>query len=100
LASLALKDVDIQSKVKADQLSERIQEARDQAREVALVIEMLQIRVEGASKQKFVKHYLAMMKEAEAALERRVRAVEDSFEKGVVDMRIKAPFFNYVLSQQ
>jgi len=46
--------------------------------------------------QKFVKEYTDIMKEADTVLKKKVR-IDSTFENAVLDLRVKAPFFNYVI---
>ena len=60
---------------------------------------MLKLRVKASSQKKFVQNYMGIVKEVEKVLDSEVR-VDSTFETMVVELKIKAPFFNYVLSQK
>lgn len=60
---------------------------------------MISLRIKGQSMQKFVKDYLSTIKEAESVLKKKIR-IDSSFESAVLDLRVKAPFFNYVIGQR
>jgi hypothetical protein len=47
--------------------------------------------------QKFVQDYVSTMNEGEEILNKDLR-VTSNFEENVLDLRVKAPFFNYVIS--
>jgi hypothetical protein len=64
------------------------------------MIEMVKLKIKTATKQKFVKGYLAMIKEGEELMTKQVAGIDTYFEQEVVDLRVKAPFFNYVVSQR
>jgi hypothetical protein len=80
LYEMAMRDIVIQVKLKSDQLYDRAQEFKEHQRELEQVIDMIKLRIKSQSQQKFVKEYMGTMKEAEKALEKRVRPVEHGFE--------------------
>lgn len=47
--------------------------------------------------QKFVQNYLTTMKEGEQVMKTDFK-IDAQFEQMVLDLKIKAPFFNYVIS--
>jgi hypothetical protein len=59
-------------------------------------LDLISLRIKGQSMQKFVKDYMSTLKEAEAVLKKKVR-IDSNFEQSVLDLRVKAPFFNYVI---
>ena len=99
LFELAMKDIEIQGKLKSDRIFDKLQEFKDHQRDVEQTLDMIKLKVQSETKQKFVKNYLGMVKDAEAQLSKDMR-VEGAFESSVVDLRIKAPFFNDIISQK
>lgn len=95
----AMKDLEIQIKVKNETIQDKIQEIKDKRKEVEQTIDMIKLKIRGESKQKFVKNYLNMIKEGEKLLKNDIK-LEGNFEQTVLDLRIKAPFFNYMISQK
>lgn len=98
LFELAVKDIGLQVKIREDKIEERRQEIEERQLELDRCAEMVKMKVRSEPQQRFVKNYLQMIKEGEAVLKRQVRRIDHEFESSVLDLRIKAPFFNYVIS--
>ena len=49
--------------------------------------------------QKFVKDYMSTLKDVEGVLKKKIR-IDSHFENSVLDLRVKAPFFNYMIGQR
>ncbi len=96
LYELAIKDIDIQVKLKSDRIRDKAREFKEYCTDIEKAVERVKKKIRTQSKQKFVKEYLAMVKEGEQMLQRNID-IDSKFEEGVVDLRIKAPFFNYVI---
>jgi hypothetical protein len=60
---------------------------------------MIKLRIKGSNQQKFVLNYLNTVKEGENVLNKDMR-IDYNFEQIVTELKIKAPFFNYVISQK
>lgn len=58
---------------------------------------MIGLRIKKQPMQKFVQDYMSIMKEGEEVLSKDLR-VTTNFEENVLDLRVKAPFFNYLIS--
>lgn len=99
LYEIAMKDIDIQVKLKSDKIEDRMHEYREIMRECDQAKDMITLKVKGQSMQKFVKEYLQTVKEGENVLKREVK-VDPQFEQTVLDIRVKAPYFNYVIGQR
>lgn len=94
---MALRDINIQAQLKGDLLAERLADVRDHMSALGQVIDMIQLKIKSESKQRFVKNYLGIISEGENVLK---REVPGSCDEAAADLRIKAPFFNYVISQR
>jgi hypothetical protein len=60
---------------------------------------MIGLRIKKQPMQKFVQDYMETMKEGEVVMDKDIR-VTTNFEEQVVDLRVKAPFFNYIISHK
>ena len=60
---------------------------------------MIVLRIKGESQSKFVQNYLNTVKDAEAALNKNL-SINPAFESMITQLSIKAPFFNYYISQR
>lgn len=58
---------------------------------------MIGLRIKKQPMQKFVQDYVSTMQEGEEILNKDL-TVTSNFEENVLDLRVKAPFFNYVIS--
>jgi hypothetical protein len=76
LYSLAMKDIEIQVKVKGDLINERLSAVAKQQEKVVQAVDMIKLKIKTAGKQKFVKNYLSMSKEAEELLSRQVSSID------------------------
>eukprot|EP00347_Sterkiella_histriomuscorum_P020474 403337666 len=95
----AMRDIDLQSKLKGDQIVDKMQQIQDHQNQVEQTIDMIKLRIKGQSQQKFVLNYLNTIKEGEAVLSKNVK-IDGQFEQMVTELKIKAPFFNYFISQK
>ncbi len=71
-----MKDIEIQVKVKGDLINERLSAVTKQQEKVAQAVDMIKLKIKTAGKQKFVKNYLSMSKEAEELLSRQVSSID------------------------
>ncbi len=97
--AIAMKDIELQVKLKGDKIEDRRHEYEERTRECKRVQEMIRLKVKGQSMQRFVKDYLETIKEGEDVLKKDVK-FDNKFEQMVLDLRVKAPFFNYVIGQR
>jgi hypothetical protein len=74
-------------------------ECRERMRENGQAREMVGLKIKKQSMQRFVKEFLQTIKEAELVMEKEVK-VDGKFEQMVLDLRIKQPYFNYVIGQR
>ena len=94
-----MKDIEIQFKVKQDKIRGKLDEYQQHNREADQALDMISLRIKGQSMQKFVKDYMSTLKEAEGVLKKKIR-IDSHFEASVLDLRVKAPFFNYMIGQR
>jgi len=94
-----MKDIEIQFKVKQDKIRGKLDEYRQHARDADQALDIISLRIKGQSMQKFVKDYMSTLKEAEGVLKKKIR-IDSHFENSVLDLRVKAPFFNYMIGQR
>ena len=94
-----MKDIEIQFKLKQDKIRDKLDEYRQHNRDADQALDMISFRIKGQSMQKFVKDYMSTLKEAEGVLKKKIR-IDSHFESSVLDLRVKAPFFNYVIGQR
>lgn len=99
LFEIAIKDIEIQSKTKGDQIREKAQQYDEHRRCTEQTLDMIGLRIKKQPMQKFVQDYVSTMQEGEEVLNKDLR-VTSNFEENVLDLRVKAPFFNYVISQR
>lgn len=99
LFEIAMKDIEIQAKTKADQIREKAAQYDEHRRCTEQALDMIGLRIKKQPMQKFVQDYMSTMKEGEEILNKDLR-VTTNFEENVLDLRVKAPFFNYVISQR
>ena len=99
LFEIAMKDIEIQSKTKSDLIREKASLYDEHRRCTEQVLDMIGLRIKKQPMQKFVQDYVSTMKEGEEVLNKDLR-VTSNFEENVLDLRVKAPFFNYVISQR
>jgi hypothetical protein len=69
----ALKDIEIQFKVKSDQIRDKLDIYIDHDREAEQAVDMISLRIKGQSMQKFVKEYMQTMKEGETVLKKKLK---------------------------
>ena len=99
LFEIAMKDIEIQSKTKSDLIREKASSYDEHRRCTEQALDMIGLRIKKQPMQKFVQDYVSTMKEGEEVLNKDLR-VTSNFEENVLDLRVKAPFFNYVISQR
>ena len=59
-------------------------------------MDMIQLKIRSENQQRFVSNYPNTVKEVETILQTNLR-VDQYFDDMVVQLKLKAPFFNYIL---
>jgi hypothetical protein len=95
----AMKDIEIQFKLKQDKIRGKLDDYRQHSRDADQALDLISLRIKGQSMQKFVKDYMSTLKDVEGVLKKKIR-IDSHFENSVLDLRVKAPFFNYMIGQR
>lgn len=93
-----MRDIDIQAKTKGDLIRDKVADYAEQRRQTEQALDMIGLRIKKQPMQKFVQDYMSIMREGEEVLSKEMAGVSSRFEENVLDIRVKAPFFNYVIS--